>query len=310
MKNRRQFLRNTSLAALSAALIPRTGSARSQERDLTVDCNATTLDFYGQGPFYTPNAPDLNEVAQLADMDEPGERIIISGLVRNLDCSQIIPDAEIDIWHANDAGQYDNDGYNLRGKVYSNEQGFYLFETILPGKYLNGASFRPRHIHFRVTPPGFDTLITQLYFEGDTDIPGDAAASIDSGTYDATERTIALSENAEGKMEGTWDIMIEGDGINSVEDLHLERGMIYSVGPNPFRDQVEIRYGVFQRAHIRLDVYDLAGRLVATLEERELSPAKYTATWEPAAYLADGHYWVTLKVNDLQVHYLKLLKQS
>ena len=309
MKNRRQFLRNTSLAALSVALFPKTGLASPKVRKtLSLDCTPTTLDFYGQGPFYTPNAPTLSDLV-LASNDEAGERLIISGIVRNLDCAQVIPATEIDIWHANDAGQYDNDGFNLRGKVFSNEQGFYLFETILPGKYLNGSQFRPRHIHFRITPPGFDTLITQLYFEGDTDIPADAAASIDSGTYDASERTIPLTTNADGKLEGTWDIMVNGDGVNSTDDLHLEQGMIYSVGPNPFRDQVEIRYGVFRRARIQLDVYDLAGRQVATLEERELAPAKYTATWEPPAYLAAGHYWLTLRVNDLQVHYVKLLKQ-
>ena len=103
-----------------------------------------------------------------------GTRLIISGQVYNLECSEIIPNAEIDIWHANDSGSYDNYGFNLRGKTYSNAQGFYIFETIKPGLYLNGSTYRPSHIHFKITPPGFNTLITQLYFEGDPYIPTDA----------------------------------------------------------------------------------------------------------------------------------------
>ncbi|PSR09659.1 MAG: hypothetical protein C7N36_20070, partial [Bacteroidetes bacterium] len=262
-----------------------------------------------QGPFYTPNAPLLTE-SLLATTGEPGTRLVLSGRIVSItDCLAVIPNAELDVWHANDAGAYDNNGFNLRGKVLTNSQGYYVFETILPGKYLNGSRYRPSHIHFKVTPPGFPALITQLYFEGDTDIPADAAASVTSGTYNASFRIIPLTEGADGKLEGTWDIYILGDGVSSVPDLHLDKGIIYSLGPNPFRDRVAIFYGVFQRALISLTVHDMSGREVAVLEKQELLPEKYTAVWEPPAALPAGHYFVALKVNDLQVHYLRVLRQ-
>lgn len=311
MKNqRRQFLKNTTLATLATSIL---GPAALQARNrvnppLAMGCDPTTLDLYGQGPFYTPNPPTLAE-GMLAEENEAGTRLIISGRVVTItDCVSIVQNAEIDIWHANDAGSYDNDGYNLRGKVYTNEQGYYLFETILPGKYLNGNAFRPRHIHFRITPPGFPTLITQLYFEGDTSIPGDAAASVTSGNFDATARIIPLTENADGKMEGVWDIHIEGDGVNAVDNVHLDKGIIYELGPNPFQNEVTIKYGVFQRSDIRLTVHDMQGRQVAVLEHKELLPDKYTAIWAPPSSLPGGHYFVALSVNDLQVHYLRVLK--
>ncbi len=58
--------------------------------------------------------------------------------------------------------------------------------------------------------------------------------------------------NDDGKYEGTWDIVIDGDGIVGTNDLHLEKGMIYSVSPNPFSQQVEINYGVFRDAKVGL----------------------------------------------------------
>jgi protocatechuate 3,4-dioxygenase beta subunit len=237
-ESRRQFLRNTTLTVLGVGLLPGL-SKTSRAASANQDCNATTLDYYGQGPFYTPSAPLLTD-NKLASDNETGTRLIISGVVRTLDCSMIIPDTIIDIWHANDAGAYDNSGFNLRGITYSNIQGFYFFETILPGKYLNGASYRPRHIHFKITPPGFPTLTTQLYFENDTDIPGDAAASVTSGTYDATHRIIPISLNGQGKYEGTWDIIVDGAGTTGIHDAHLNQGMIYSVSPNPFTNRVNI----------------------------------------------------------------------
>ena len=303
--SRRHFLRNTILASLSVSLMP--GGVRAGTRPSVNTCNPTTLDYYGQGPFYLPNAPTINN-SQLAAAAEPGTRLILSGQVQNLDCSAIIPNTLIDVWHANDAGAYDTSGYNLRGVTWSNAQGFYLFETILPGKYLNGAQYRPRHLHFKITPPGFPTLITQLYFQGDTSIPTDAAASITSGTYDATHRIIPITLNAQGKYEGTWDIAIDGSGAMSTPDLHLEKGIIYSVSPNPFINAVQINYGIFVRSKVSIQVFDMRGSLVATLDKQKLEPEKYTATWHPEKNLPAGNYFVALKLNDLQAHYLKVVK--
>ena len=183
MKNkdsRRQFLRNTSLAALSLGILPSIAKTTEPLKpNSPILCNESTEDAYGQGPFYTANAPAIqNDI--LANSNEVGTRLILSGQVLNLACSEVIPNTEIDIWHANDAGEYDNSGYNLRGKAVSNSQGFYVFETIKPGLYLNGSTYRPSHFHFKITPPNFPTLITQLYFSGDPYIATDAAASMTS----------------------------------------------------------------------------------------------------------------------------------
>ena len=309
MKDRRSFLRNTALTSLGLGLGSKLKShTKVVDKKEAVDCIETTKDYFGEGPFYTVNPPML-ENNQLAAVDEPGQRIIISGRVVNLDCSEYIPDTIIDVWHANDAGQYDNDSFNLRGFTKSNAEGFYLFESILPGKYLNGNTFRPSHIHFKITPPGFPQLTTQLYFEGDDSIPGDAAASIDSGIYDATGRIIPFDKNNDAILEGTFDIAINGEGLTvATNDLHIDKGMIYKVSPNPFAEELEIYYGVFRKAKIGIKVFDMEGKQVAILDESIKTPEKYRAYWKPSAYLPSGHYFVALLVNDLQVHYLKVQK--
>ena len=312
--NRRQFLKNTSLSLLSLAVLPTVLKSNNSRYSLsksnsTNTCSSSTEDAYGQGPFYTSNAPIiLNN--QLADVNEAGVRIIISGQVYNLDCSEVIPNTEIDVWHANDAGEYDNIGYNLRGKTHTNSQGFYVFESIKPGLYLNGSVFRPSHIHFKITPPGFNTLITQLYFEGDPYIPTDAAASITSGSFDATNRIIPLILNSSGDLEGTWDIVINGDGVPvGTNNIHLDKGMIYSATPNPFTNQIEINYGVFKKAKVAVCVYDISGQIVANLDERTLDPQKYSVTWNPHHNLMKGHYFISIIINDLQVHYIKVIRK-
>jgi protocatechuate 3,4-dioxygenase beta subunit len=305
--SRRQFLRNTVLAGIGAGMLPSITKA-AESASVDAACPPTTLDYYGQGPFYTANAPVISN-NMLASQAETGTRLILSGIVKTLDCTSVLANTVLDIWHANDAGAYDNSGFNLRGKVTTNAQGFYLFETVLPGKYLNGASYRPRHIHFRITPPGFPAVITQLYFQGDTSIPGDAAASQVSGTYDATHRIIPITLNQQGKYEGTWDIAVDGAGISGTADLHLDKGMIYSASPNPFKDTVHFNYGVFISSKVTVQVYDLQGSLVAVLDEQQVAPAKYTALWTPPPGLPPGVYFAALKINDLPVHYQKIVKE-
>ncbi len=312
--NRRQFLKNTSLSLLSFAVLPAIIKGESSldsfnKIDSIASCAQSTEDAYGQGPFYSSNAPSIQN-NQLADINEIGTRIIISGQVYNLECSEVIPNTEIDIWHANNAGEYDNIGYNLRGKATTNSQGFYIFESVKPGLYLNGSIFRPSHIHFKITPPGFSTLITQLYFEGDPYIPTDAAASITSGSFDATNRIIPLVTNSNGDLEGTWDIVINGNGVPvSTNNIHLDKAIIYNANPNPFTDYVEINYGVFTKSKVAISVYNVHGEVVANLDERVLDPERYSVSWSPNTNLAKGHYFISIKINDLQVHYLKVTRQ-
>ena len=55
----------------------------------------------------------------------------------------------------------------------TDENGKYEYETILPGFYPNGGTFRPRHIHYKVSHENGAPLTTQLYFDCDPYIPVD-----------------------------------------------------------------------------------------------------------------------------------------
>jgi protocatechuate 3,4-dioxygenase beta subunit len=106
---RRQFLKNMSLATLSVGVLPGILHAKASSKPDSLYQNKvlaydkSTEYAYGQGPFYTVNAPTIQNDS-LADVSEVGTRLIISGRVYNLDCVEALPDTEIDVWQANDAG--------------------------------------------------------------------------------------------------------------------------------------------------------------------------------------------------------------
>jgi protocatechuate 3,4-dioxygenase beta subunit len=92
-----------------------------------------------------------------------GTRIVLTGRVFMSDCRPV-SGALLDFWHADDAGQYDNEGYRLRGHLFTDAEGRYRLETIVPGQYPG----RTRHYHLKVQAPRGKVLTTQLYFPGET----------------------------------------------------------------------------------------------------------------------------------------------
>jgi protocatechuate 3,4-dioxygenase beta subunit len=134
-------------------------SPQQQQQDSF--CKLTESDMLG--PFYKEGAPfkqTLNEGVK------EGERLIITGKVTDTRC-QPIKNAVLDIWQANSTGKYDNEGFTLRGKINTDNDGNYVIDTIVPKEYAAGDINRPGHIHLKVGAPNQPILTTQLYFEGD-----------------------------------------------------------------------------------------------------------------------------------------------
>ncbi len=120
-------------------------------------CDGTLTPSQTEGPYYTPDTPERNS---LLEEGLPGERLLLIGYVLDQNCNPI-PRAWLDFWQADSSGEYDNAGYTLRGHQFTDEQGRYFLETVMPGLY----SSRPiRHIHVKVQPPGGQALTSQLYF--------------------------------------------------------------------------------------------------------------------------------------------------
>jgi protocatechuate 3,4-dioxygenase beta subunit len=110
-----------------------------------------------EGPYYKANSPQRNS---LLEEGMPGTRLILVGYVLDQNC-QPLANAWLDFWQADASGEYDNAGYRLRGHQFTDTQGRYYLETILPGLYQS----RPiEHIHVKVKPDGGAEMTSQLYF--------------------------------------------------------------------------------------------------------------------------------------------------
>jgi protocatechuate 3,4-dioxygenase beta subunit len=109
-----------------------------------------------EGPYFTPNSPKRTS---LLESGMAGTRLVVAGMVLTRGCRPVA-NALVDFWQCDDAGNYDNSGYHLRGHQFTDARGVYRLETIVPGVYPG----RTRHIHVKVQAPRQPVLTTQLYF--------------------------------------------------------------------------------------------------------------------------------------------------
>jgi protocatechuate 3,4-dioxygenase beta subunit len=281
--DRRRFLQAALCAGAAVTVAPWRLLAQCDEW--------TTPDILG--PFYLPGAP---ERTVLASADEPGQRLFVSGRVLGRSCVPLVATV-VDVWHASDAGCYsavqpcpDEDPLNLRGQSLTGADGSYAFETVLPGRYLNGPTYRPRHIHFRLAPVEGDVLVTQLYFEGDPYIETDPHASDPA----AAGRIVPLVE-ADGALTATFDIALEAGAAVAVGDEALpDVTVLHANHPNPFNPSTTIRYQLHAGGPVTLEIHDARGRRVRTLvravQEAGYHSVLFDGRDERGARLASGVY--------------------
>ena len=159
------------LAALGASgLVLRPGVAATPDAGLELPLGQAPTASQGEGPFYSAGAPFR---AKLSPPLAQGTVLVVRGRVWGEDTRRPLAGAVLDLWHADQAGRYDEAGFANRARIAADETGAYEVETIHPGVY----GGRPSHIHYRISQPGYRTLTTQLFFAGDPHLKGDSFAT-------------------------------------------------------------------------------------------------------------------------------------
>jgi protocatechuate 3,4-dioxygenase beta subunit len=169
----------------------------------TPGCTITQGD--AQGPFFEAGAPTRTT---LAEAGEPGTRMEIAVEVLAEGCEEAAEGVLVDVWQADAAGAYHDAArdYRLRGQTVTPADGRFTIATIHPGNYMDGAGWRPAHLHFTFSHPDYVTVTTQLYFAGDPYLPpNDSCAPC---TSEDPDRQVALTAGGDGVERGTWRVVL------------------------------------------------------------------------------------------------------
>ena len=183
------------------------------------------------GPFYVPDAPRYQHGANVC-LDGKGEPMLVRGRV--LDTSgRPIDGALLDIWQTNEDGFYDvqqkgvQPDFNLRGVFTSGPDGAYWFRSVKPrfypipddgpvGKMLGALGRHPNraaHIHFIVTAPGYDPVITHIFEPSCRYLSEDAVFGVKETLVAEFERVVDAAPITEAGFDGpfwlvNWDFTL------------------------------------------------------------------------------------------------------
>lgn len=148
------------------------------------------------GPFHVSGAPERDAGANIT-LDGKGESCLFQGRIVDTN-GDPIAGARVDVWSDNADGFYDvqqpgiQPKWNNRGIFTSDKEGRYSFRGIKPVSYpipddgpvgkllkaLGRHPYRPAHMHFIVTAPGFDPLVTHTFSGDDKYIDSDAVFGV------------------------------------------------------------------------------------------------------------------------------------
>ena len=128
-----------------------------------------------------------------------GDHTYMFGKVTDYKTGKPVEGAELDVWHTAPNGLYeqqdpDQPDFNLRGRFTTGADGTYNFYCLRPTSYpipydgpagkflqlLDRHPYRPAHIHFIVTAPGYKPIVTQIFDRRDKYVENDSVFAVKS----------------------------------------------------------------------------------------------------------------------------------
>ncbi len=119
-------------------------------------------------------------------------------------------------------------------------------------------------------------------------------------TFFSPTLSATIEMDADGTVTyGSIETIAEGTNTSVEPPSPVESARLLSVQPNPSRGQAQVTFTLDAASPVVLEVYDLLGRRVATLENGTLPAGPHTRAWSDAA--PAGIYYVRLQTGG-EVH--------
>jgi hydroxyquinol 1,2-dioxygenase len=148
------------------------------------------------GPFYV-QAPPEKELGEDISGSMEGDAMIVTGSVSSAD-GKPLAGAVVDVWHSDDDGYYDVQQLDeigdlaMRARFRTDANGRFHFWSIKPAAYpiphdgpvgemleaQGRHPWRPAHVHFMISAPGHEQLVTHVFVAGDEYLDSDVVFGV------------------------------------------------------------------------------------------------------------------------------------
>jgi len=141
-----------------------------------------------------------------------------------------------------------------------------------------------------LTPPPYRVQSTNTHAQITTVVPGGTAVWPGVGDTNVvlTMRPILPADRY--RFTTSRSLLL---GAGEHAPLAPEQTVLAQNYPNPFNPATSIQFSLGSAAHVRLSVFDLLGREVATLVDEVRQPGAHTVRWDASSH-ASGVYFCRL----------------
>mgnify|MGYP001826565860 CR=1 FL=1 len=147
-------------------------------------------------------------------------------------------------------------------------------------------------------------------------IPGSAPLRLNEELLTSTTGHIDFVDTGEGLSEGqhvfySYAMVIGGNELGRSDEVEVEftSGLptvfaLHGNYPNPFNPVTTIKFDMPRQAHVKLAVYDIAGRLVKTLVDEVRPASSHSVIWDGSdrtgRRVASGTYYYVIQTDSFR----------
>jgi len=320
---RKDFLKLTGLLGASALLPLSQIKGRRVLHSEGASCELIPSETAGPYPLDLSN--DSTKFRQDIRESFDGIQLNMKLRINNATTCNPIANTRVDLWHCDKDGYYSGytvNGYlgqqNHKGETFfrgiqiTDANGEVEFITILPGWY----DGRATHIHFQVflssvlqatSQIAFDTTAVNSIYTSSSKYSAHGANPMtnqkdmvfsDGTTY----QMVTLTDNTTtGGFDAFLNVNIKGGNVGLM-NLEPETGGQFKLGqnyPNPYHLGTTIPFNLTNPSDIKIDLFDLNGRKITTIEKEDLGSGDHTVYIDlDKPGLAAGNYVYQLEVSN------------
>lgn len=119
---------------------------------------------------------------------------------------------------------------------------------------------------------------------------------------DDSKGNLTIQSNDPGK--GTYTVTLIGNAPSGIEENIPQVFSISANYPNPFCKGTVIKYGCPERTKVSIQVFDIMGRLVKTIVDKEVEAGYHEVRWDGSVNsgrkVSSGVYFYIMKANDFE----------
>jgi len=216
-----------------------------------------------------------------------------------------------------DLSTYSNENiqikFDFRSDIFTNQKGWYIDFVRLDfrGELSNHApqivSYFPQNLDtlqinsqqlfsFQAEDIDNDTLSYFLSYKDQVVTDSVATFIFSEAGFDTV---FARVEDGKGKLDMyQWVIYVNDPTSGLLENSTLVNNyFLYPVSPNPFNPTANIKYELKNPGNVEINVYNINGQKITTLQEGFLSAGKYKVEFDGSNY-SSGIYIIEMKSND------------